>query len=231
MTATVNRDDIAWALAAVLPHAGRQSLGLDCIGLHSKDGQLFVYATDAYTVGIARLPYEGHAVSAQLSIGEAKDLERFVRISRKSDEQNNVGLVGNPVSYGYLLGYDDLELHVGLQSDDEEVDSAVFWQRPPVLRQGNLWDAISHHVGSMPERLEVETREYTYNPAFLGRFGKAARLKTDSLRMYPYMVDSKGYDYNVALVTVGDNFLGAIAGMDHRPGIRPVLSTWFKEAA
>jgi hypothetical protein len=54
----MNRADLSWALSAVLPHAGRPPRP-SFVGIEHHENHLYVYSTDRYTLGIARIERNG----------------------------------------------------------------------------------------------------------------------------------------------------------------------------
>lgn len=232
MSATCKRDDLAWALSAVLPHAG-SGAATSCIGMHEHAGTLFVYATDKYTAGIARLPVEGTfspvVISTGVRNGEAGELEKYVRPGKVAEKSNTLELLTAELSsHGYDSSYDDRELHVAVHDEHREGDSAVFWQRPAALLQVDLWGGISRTLELYRERLATELREYTFSPALLARFSRAGRYGNDRLRMHPYAIAGARLG-TVATVTVGEHFLGAIGGMEHEEGMESILESWLPQ--
>lgn len=181
----MRRDELAWALNAVLAHCG-STKEMAVVGI---DGS-YLYATDRYTVGVART--EPLGVTATLPKGEATDLMRFVRPERVAEQEEAVEAVLD----------DEGGLHIAIQSD-----SAVFETVKPAYSFADL-AAKLHLLEMLPddhERLE-------YNPAFAARFAKAKRDANDRLCITPKRFEDRN---GVALVTVGKDFLGAIAGLSY----------------
>ena len=201
----MNRSDLAWALNAVLPHVGKRAPH-DAVGLTAKGGSLFAFASDKYTLGIARIP-DGPSLSLALLTSEAVDLMRFVRPTVKATQIEDVTVaVRGP------------ELHVGLvNAEGETHDSAVFesWHS-----EGDLEFWLTHC-----RRIRDARQEFTncvYDPDLCAKFAKAKRSEADRLRLYP----RAGKNTGIALVTVGSDFLGAVAGMtyEHEQGDATVAS-------
>lgn len=191
----MNRAELSWAMTACLPHA-KDWLGIDRT-------TATVWATDTYTSGVARMTptVEDSETFAPtfLSIGEAKDLARFVKVTRKAHEVENVQLLVNGD-----------ELHVGVDGD-----SAVF-----ETHQGGLDLSVVFQLLEGLYALPDDKRELVFQPAFAARFAKAQRYETDALRVYPRLTH-RPVERGVALVTVGTDFIGAIAGLTHddAPGV------------
>lgn len=186
----MRRDNLAWALTAVLPHCG-SSRELATVGIESGLRGTLLYATDRYTVGVARIgPALG--ISATLPKSEAADLLRFVRPSRVAEQEEHIE----------TLLDDRGGLHIALQSD-----SAVFETEPSRFNFGDITLRLR-----LLEALPNEFERLEYNPAFAVRFAKAKRETNDRLCITPKRFKGRN---GVALVTVGKDFLGAIAGLSY----------------
>lgn len=186
----MRRDDLAWALTAVLPHCGSLP-ELATVGIESGLRSTYLYATDRYTVGVARIgPALGF--SATLPKSEAADLLRFVRPDKVAEQAESVET---------LLG-DRGGLHIALQSD-----SAIFETEPTVFTFADI-TLLLHSIKALPNEFE----RLEYNPAFASRFAKAKREANDRLCITPKRFKGRN---GVALVAVGKNFLGAIAGLSY----------------
>jgi hypothetical protein len=187
----MNRADLSWALNAVLPHAGTTKGNY--VGLEARHNLLYVYATDDYTSAVARIPLTEKPGFEQvfLSKSEATDLMRFVRPSKKAhdDEVVQTRLVSP-------------ELHVA--TDD---DSAVFDTVFPELSLSALLRLFTS-LAARP----TEHSQMIQQPALAARYAKAQRYDTDRLQWYPHTANDT---YGVALVTVGTDFIGAIAGLSY----------------
>lgn len=186
----MNRADFAWCLSAILPHVGRNKQTA-LVGLTVRDGLLFTCATDRYTFGIARIPCQGEEFSVTLPAKEAADLLRFIRPGKVAEQSEEVET---------LLADDGL--HIAIQSE-----SAVFETVEMQFELGDLASRLAI-IESLPndyERLE-------YNPSLMVKFAKAKRDVADRLRVYPKRANDRN---GVALVTVGNDFLGAISGLSY----------------
>lgn len=186
----MRRDDLAWALTAVLPHCGSLP-ELAMVGIESGLRGTLLYATDRYTVGVARIgPALG--ITAALPKTEAADLLRFMRPSKVAEQEEHVE----------TLLDDQGGLHIAIQSD-----SAVFETEP----SGFTFADITLRLRLL-EALPNEFERLEYNPAFASRFAKAKREANDRLCITPKRFKGRN---GVALITVGKDFLGAIAGLSY----------------
>lgn len=197
-TFSVSRPDLAYALQAVLPHVGDAARGLDWVGL---DGQ-FVFALDGHTVGIAGMNSVQlfESVAFWLSEKEAKDLYRFVKPSRVSHKTDTI----------QLLLHDNAgvkELHVGISPEDrsEEPVSEIYERREI---DGQNWADVFGLVQQIRKRSHA-TECFVEQASLRARFAKAEREFGDRMRVYP----SFGERFDSAVITVGSDFLGAIAGL------------------
>lgn len=180
----MNRADLSWALSAVLPHAGRPPRP-SFVGIEHHENHLYVYSTDRYTLGIARVETRVESVSCQLTPKEATELEQFVRPWRVAEREQEV-----------VLLIHDNELHVGFWGKGDD-DSAVFETIEPVLN----WQAFLD-LTALGLARETQWQSVTVNPAFLARFAKADR--DGNIRMEP----KQGKETGSLLVTAGDSFIG-----------------------
>lgn len=183
----MNRADLSWALSAVLPHAAKPPRP-SFVGIEHHENHLYVYSTDRYTLGIARIECTSdRVISCQLTPKEATELEQFVRPRRVPERVQEAQLVveGN-------------ELHVGGWLDVQcEYESAVFETIAPVLN----WQAFLDLTALSLAR-ETQWQSVTVNPAFLARFAKADR--DGNIRIEP----KQGKKNGSLLVTAGDSFIG-----------------------
>jgi hypothetical protein len=213
----MNRADLSWALNAVLPHAGTTKGNY--VGLEARHNLLYVYATDDYSSGIARIPLATESLGFENSLGfeqvflsksEATDLMRFVRPSKKAHDTETVQTrLVSP------------ELHVA--TDD---DSAVFDTVFPELSLSALL-RLFDGIAARP----ILRDDIILSPTLTAKYAKAQRYDTDRLRIYPYQgISIRG----VALLTVGADFIGAVAGMrieDEPPNTLASFLTPREEAA
>jgi hypothetical protein len=186
----VNRSDLKWALDAVLPHVGKTAQ-TNVVGLEqSANSFLTVYATDRYTIATASCE-AGPNVDVRMTSQEARELLRFIRPSLKAHEEQEVTMVEH-----------EGELHVA--HDD---DSAVFELVESTFSLAEL-DSFMNKLRSAREEYE----QIVYWPRMFGRFAKAERHETDRLVLSPRHTSDR---YGAALVSVGEHFHGAIAGMEY----------------
>lgn len=189
----MNRSDLSWALSSVIPHAGRQP-ATAFVGLAFNHDATYAYASDGYTIGIARVPgwAEGSAGEVHLSPKEATELMRFVRPGKVAEHEQKLFFAAREV-----------ELHVGFDGDAEVFDSAA-----ASLTLTHLLQRVQ-----LIDRCEVELHECVYQPKLFERFAKAQRVEGDRLRMFPRR--GRSGKYGAAVVTVGTDFIGAIAGLEY----------------
>jgi hypothetical protein len=193
----MNRGDLAWALGAVLPHVGTTKGPY--VGIDRRDSQIYVYATDTYTAGIARIPLatesDGFGYRYSMSKGEAQDLMRFVRPTKKAHdtEELTVRAVG-------------MELHVATAEDSAVFDLVT--DNPVTL------DLILDVIRATAD-LPVEMFGIIQQPSLAAKFAKAQRYDSDRLRVYPF--GGWGDINGLAVVTVGEHFIGAVAGLTYEP--------------
>lgn len=197
----MNRQDLSWALSATLPHAGKTAQTA-LVGLVVAPDSVLAYATDDYTAGIARIPHGvAEDFELQLPNREATDLMRFVRPNHVGDREQEV-----------ILRIFEGELHVAIPED-----TAVF----TLTEQPVNLNAVLSFMGKL-NNAPKEWQHAIFQPSLLGRFAKAEREQGERLRLYPRHANQR---YGAALVTVGDNFIGAVAGLEYDDaGDRPLLS-------
>lgn len=182
----MNRADLDWALDAVLPHVGKHEWTAG-VGFH--DGHLF--ATDRYSIGVSRIA-DAPLRSFFMSTREATDLMRYVRPKNKTEQAEEL-----------TVGFRELELHIGL----EDGDSAVFELTEMPYEFGDVMNKLAE--------LHEAPREFTsliYQPKLFSRFAKAQRNDGERLHIYPCHLNDK---HGAALVTVGEHFIGGIAGLTY----------------
>lgn len=195
----MRRDDLAWALTAVLPHCGSQP-HLATVGIESGLRGTYLYATDRYTIGMARIgPALGF--SATLPKGEATDLLRFVRPDKVAEQSEAVE----------TLLDDRGGLHIALESD-----SAVFETVTPAFSFSDITLRLR-----LLEALPNEFERLEYNPSFAARFAKAKRESNDRLCITPKRFKERN---GVAIIMVGKDFLGAIAGLRYGQSERSTVA-------
>lgn len=201
----ITRDELAWALTAVIPHAGSAARELDWIGLEADPflAELLVFATDSLTVGVAKahLSHQDEMEEGQvfyLTVKEAKDLLQYIRPN----------LVAEKAEVLQLLVAAD-ELHVAQKQPSEggrsqnEPLSGVWSVRVPGAPFQAVWEVI--------ERTWARTRRaghFVVPGKSAQKFARAER-DGDVLNVYP-AVDG---DKTAAVVTVGLDFIGAVAGI------------------
>jgi hypothetical protein len=215
----MNRADLSWALNAVLPHVGNEKNGLNQVGLDFRDGATFVYATDKYTAAIARVN-DGMDFRGALPTKEATDLMRFVRPQRVPERDAYVFMEQH--------GEHGEELHVGF--DDfagSAFESEVYETCEPKMRLDFLLDWIR-----AIDRSAVEYEELIVNPKLMEKFAKAQRADSDRLWIRPR---KNAEAYGAAVVAVGTDFIGAIAGMTYdqqsTARVASFLYPWIDQAA
>lgn len=191
----MNREHLAWALRATLPHAGRVA-GLDVLTVTSQR----LWATDRATVGIST----GVAIpDCRLSRSDAADLLRFARPGRVAERAETV--------VARLAGS---ELHVGiLDAYGELADSAVY----PVAESADVGEVTWQDVESLLARMSDAPPDYrpaAYVPDVFARFSAASDISVNHgpARLYLRRLDDA--HLGTALVTVGQHFYGAIGGVD-----------------
>jgi hypothetical protein len=196
----MNRADLSWALNAVIPHTGRRTETTNRVGLAYRDGWSFAYATDRYTSAVARIP-NGADVRLWLPTSEAVELERFVRPSYKDEYEDELVYARQPQ-----------ELHIGIdrridREGTREEDTAVFETVDDGVELEYIFDFI-HRLSLAP----AEFDECIYQVDLAAKFAKAKRTGEDRLRILPRHTNDV---YGAAVVTVGTDFVGAIAGLTY----------------
>ena len=99
-------------------------------------------------------------------------------------------------------GFADGELHVATGDD-----SAVFETTESALTLDYLLTVVSR-LADAP----TEFDELIYQPDLLAKFGKAKRSDSDRLRILPRRPTDRN---GAAVVAVGSNFVGAVAGLTY----------------
>jgi hypothetical protein len=196
---------------------------LDFVGFATYYDGWNIYATDGYTVGVARIScIQPRGESFALSKREAQDLLRFVRPTLKRHDSEMVQLLlapklvtDIPVIDGVAVEEADGELHVGLQTalpgegEKTEPLSEVYEVITPEATFQDVYGLIRRVRPAHPETHP----DIPYYPDFAARFAKAARKETDRLILSPR--SAEGLSYGASYITVGENFEGAIAGMTY----------------
>lgn len=191
----MRRGDLAWALTAVLPHAGKTE-ATAVVGLEQLNGWVHAYATDRYSMGIARIESMTD-LDLRFTTKEATDLMRFVRPNRVAEHEQQLVLAVQPG-----------EFHVGLvDADDVLCESEVYETTPHDLELSYLLEFM-RRLDAAPG----EWGECVFQPPLAAKFAKAQRVDADRLRILPHHASDK---YGAAVVTVGTNFIGAIAGLEY----------------
>jgi len=206
----MRRSDLSWALSAVLPHAGKGKPFTDCVGLTTRGGTAYLFATDNYTSGVARIDTYGDLeLDVRMTSKEAVELERFVRPSYRDEEAG-------------ALTFDtrDLELHVGLERQihrdgSTEPDSSVFDVIEHSLSLGLLLGVVEA-LYQKPASLDG----LVFQSTLAAKFAKAQRAEFERTRFYPRSTRQSG----AAVVTVGTNFVGMVAGLTDDPADSTVTS-------
>lgn len=195
----MNRADLAWALNAVIPHCGKTEQTA-IVGLTFVNGVTYVYATDTYTLGIARIT-ESADVNLWLPAKEATALLRFIRPGNKAEQAEELAFGIRPGEFH--VGYDSAMV----ETDDGMTNAIVF----DSVDEGPPFAYFTDFIG----RLLVQPSEFDqciYQPAVMAKFAKAQRAETDRLYIMPKHVSDRN---GLAVVRVGDDFLGAIAGLTY----------------
>jgi hypothetical protein len=189
----VNRADLSFALSAVLPHCGKTAQ-TELVGLEYLQGVTYVYATDTYTLGIARITEGAADIDIRLPRSEATDLMRFVRPGNKAEQVEELA-----------FGRRDGEFHVGYGEEKESEVYEVSADR--TLTLSYLFEYVDR-LTACP----FDWDEAIYQPKIMERFAKAHRVETDRLRLLPRrVIDRNG----AAVVSVGTDFIGAVAGLTY----------------
>lgn len=186
----MNRADLSWAIKAALPHAGR-TVETEVVGFEQRDGHLYVYATDKYTLGIARVPFDGALPATFLLARDAQDLERFIRPNRVPEREQAVE----------LLVHQD-EMHVGFDSMEGD-DTAVYGTADRHFGLSDMLGKVAQLWALQP------TTEIVLQPRLLEKFQKAARVDVEQCWVWPTTQDNGP----AAVVAVGTDFIGAIQGL------------------
>ncbi len=238
----VKRDDLSWALDAVLPHAGKARgkvpgkapyIGMevrsDRISEWEHTNRLYLYATDGHTIGIARITMSESSTWAPFYLptnGEAESLQKWIRPHRKAEEEHQVFLVVDQLSEEEPLA----ALHVGIREGDLRESNDLLDNSAFILTEGKIDLKALMDLMHLYEAQAIEPDEYTFDPDLLDRFtGHAGRIKGDRLRMRPNHItkDEEGITYTT--IAVGTDFHGAILGLTQREGLNAVLEGWFPE--
>jgi hypothetical protein len=211
MTIAVKRSDLAWMLGATIPHVGKPAQ-FACVGLTVEGGQLLAYATDGYTAAIARaaLLRDANGEPFDLRIGarpslqassDASDLLRYVRPNTVGDRDREVALL-----------HQGAELHVGLDDDDSQVFDAAHGE----LRLS----AVRRLIASVDAMATEYGEGCVYSPALAGKFASAQRAASDRAVEFPKRTVNG--IVSAKLLTIGANFVGAVAGMTRDDSINPI---------
>ena len=216
----MNRGDLAWALGAVLPHVGTTKG--QYVGMRARGGWLYVYATDHYSAGVARIPLGAERAHLRnlytdMSKSEAQDLMRFVRPTKKAHDDECLTVL--------VSGDNGDELHVGTAEDSAVFDLATDTQ-PVTL---DLLLGLIERITNLP----IETTGIIQQPSLPAKFAKAQRYETDRLCLYPFTQCERPDrpSYGVAVVTVGKHFVGTVAGLTHEaPLDLSVIESFLNEA-
>jgi hypothetical protein len=199
----VNREMLEWGLRAVIPHVGLHSQNADSVGLEFRNGDLWAFAASAYSMGAARIP-DGPDIRTWLPVKEASEMMRFVRPGRVAERTQDLVYAVRPDELH--IGWDDLPDSRG----DIEADSAVFETTTAPTSSSSL-AAVFERVETLYDQPE-EWEELILNPALLDKFSKAQLGEFDRLHIHPRRLDHR---HGAAVVTVGTDFIGVIAGMTY----------------
>jgi hypothetical protein len=166
---------------------------LDWIGV--QDGTC--YATDRYSIGIAVFrEHPGLLAPFHLPLSEAKDMVRWLKPVKVNQRKDSI-----------RAEVHGLELHIGIESfEDETLTTEIYELYPP-------GEITLQSVRGQVLRIAKDIRNnepVTVLPQTVDRFVKAAEIEGDRMRLYP-----TGY---AAVVTVGNNFLGAVSQLKDIPG-------------
>lgn len=200
----MNRAELSWALSAALAHAGKPP-ALSFVGIEHRKDWLYVYSTDRYSLGIARIPYpdtpvaNGYARNL-LTAKEATELERWIRPGYVAEREQNVAYTAT-----------DTELHFS-----DGVDSTAF----TAGRDSKLDELLA--LVSAAISLPLEWDSVALNPAFVSRFTKAIRDGSRFVRLEPKRAKGSG----VWLATVGSDFVGLVMNLAYSFTPAADLADW-----
>lgn len=211
------REQFANGLRAVLEHAGPALMHLDFVGMRGN----LMFATDRYTVGISSVGEHalvGLDQEVYIPTKEARDLLRFTRPDRVRDRTMRVKLlIAADPSFDPSTGHPDgkpaLELHVGILEDDANADilsSEVYSLHLadyPYIQFEKLWEVMQE-----VRKQTFFSEEFVMQAGLIARFKAAEQQFGDRMRLYPAAPKPHHHGQR-ALVTVGSNFIGAIAGL------------------
>lgn len=184
----ITRADLSWALKASIPHSDKvRSL----VGLDMHRNALAVYSTDNYTAGIAYLDDPEARISCLLSPSEAVELERHVRPNKVAEHSESV-----------TLYHSGTELHIAFG----DANGVVFDVEP--MRREWSHAVLAAKLTALATK-PIEDEAFIFDPDLFARFGKAKRGPDDAMQVIPLLADQK---HGVALVTIGESFVGGIAG-------------------
>lgn len=195
----VNRQDLSWALQAVLPHAGSKST----VNFEPD----WLYASDGYTIGMTPLVgVQGETGPFFMQPRECAELERWVR-------PRLVGEREQPV----LLHLAEDGLHVGRADETAVYD----WTEPgPANPQRPAAEVLAfiRRLYANPQTSADDLR--VFNPDYAARFAAAKRDKgRDEVPDALVMHARQGIQMGAAVVTVGDNFIGALMGLTYEQAV------------
>jgi hypothetical protein len=208
----VNRQHLYNALDSIIPHVGTPTRLLDVVGFEDCGDDIQLYATDRFTAGVARIHKAtgtiGTLSPVQLPKSEALGLLRSIRPTLKAHSEDTVQLIVGPAEFPG--GEDELsEVHTALHAQWGDEDAVFFG--PAVTGSDITYDKLMQLVAQMCQRGDEDT-PLIFNPAYLARFNKAAVDDSVKMRIHPLRKGEAG----AAVVTVGSDFLGMIAGMKSR---------------
>lgn len=195
----MNREDLSFALRAVLPHAGRSG-PTAWVGIHVGAGEARVYATDDLTFGVARIatPPGGDTGTLWLSTKEATELERFVRPTLKAHKEETITWEAR-----------GQELHIGCDQGTKDGFQAV------VFDLIEPQSTIEHYMRLIAEISKSATSiVMAADPALMSRFAAAKRSDGDRIWWHARQaIGLGGRPFVKWIGAVEDYFIGAIAGM------------------
>lgn len=185
----ITRADLAWALKAALPHAGRDDFmpALCGVRLDVDPEAKFLYcvATDRYTIGCARVPIiagDHPAADVTLPLAEARELLRRL----KGKDPSPLQVSREAVTFDGFYRYRPVQM-------------------PPLSRETKEFPDWRKVLGGMVRKsAELPADGQGYNPAYLSRFSTASTRHTP-VSVYPV----KG----PMTVVLGENFAGAVIGV------------------